>query len=511
MTVYAITVNTSGCRLVVDGKPCDRQAVTRGLCVAHARELVTHGRLEEFALPVPAIDRRKRYELKPTDALQEGVCRVIVNDVACTAAATRRGLCGLHYAGIWQRPDLVLDAFCADATQTTYRLRKGPIAGECRVREGDQDCHDAPHARGLCRRHYRLLRDGRPQDFRLIAERDPAERTWHLRRDPREGRCRVAENLIGCGQAAVRRGLCQHHLNVLRSRPALLDVIALPKDRRHVVYTRKDPVPAVDCVVIENGTACTRPAVTRGLCRRHRKALHASDRYQVADFERPEHAIQLRRKTSDEASDGLCLAVVNDTRCAMPARMHGLCRQHYRLAKGLGQLKAIVAPSTPTAPHVALDKNILMDWADHLVFGDRTQDASVALIRHIQAGILRGSISAAAISATYSRLRYRMARPADEGGLGYHADRAEAEARGHIQRLFTATSRWTIIAVDPATVLHALRDPGQLTFEDAMEWAAYQVARTRPGGPDSFVTRDQDFPEGVHPAEWLSRLARLRQ
>jgi hypothetical protein len=508
MPVYAITVNASGCRLAVDGKPCDRQAVTRGLCVAHARELVALGRLEEFALPVSVIDRRKRYELKSTDALQAGVCRVIVNDVACAAPATRRGLCGLHYAGIWQRPDLVLDDFCADAIAATYRLRKSLTDGECRVREGDQDCHEAPHARGLCRRHYRLLRDRRPQDFRLIAERDPTERTWQLRRDPREGRCRVAENLIGCGQAAVRRGLCLHHLNVLRSRPALLEAIALPKDRRQVVYARKDPIPAVDCVVIENGVPCSKPAVTRGLCRRHRRALHASQRYQVADFERPEQAVHLRRKTPDEARDGLCLAVVNDTRCAMPVRMHGLCRQHYRLAKSLGQLDVIIAPTKSTLPHVALDKNILMDWADHLVFGDRSQEASVSLIQRIQAGTLRGSISAAAISSTYSRLRYRMARPVDEGGLGYSTDRAEHEARGHIQRLFSEDSQWQIITVDPAIVLQALRDPGQLTFEDAMEWAAYQVSRTRPGGPMCFITRDQDFPEGVHPAQWPHRLSR---
>jgi hypothetical protein len=39
-----------------------------------------------------------------------------------------------------------------------------------------------------------------------------------------------------------------------------------------------------------------------------------------------------------------------------------------------------------------------------------------------------------------------------------------------------------------------------LSFEDALEFQAYQQARSGSAGPTMFVTRDGDFGEGVHPA-----------
>jgi len=41
--------------------------------------------------------------------------------------------------------------------------------------------------------------------------------------------------------------------------------------------------------------------------------------------------------------------------------------------------------------------------------------------------------------------------------------------------------------------------PASQSYEDALEWAAYQEARRGHHGPRWFVTRDGDFPGGMRP------------
>jgi len=41
--------------------------------------------------------------------------------------------------------------------------------------------------------------------------------------------------------------------------------------------------------------------------------------------------------------------------------------------------------------------------------------------------------------------------------------------------------------------------PGDQYLEDALEFRCYRMARCEKSGPMMFVTRDPDFPQGVHP------------
>ncbi len=79
-------------------------------------------------------------------------------------------------------------------------------------------------------------------------------------------------------------------------------------------------------------------------------------------------------------------------------------------------------------------------------------------------------------------------------------DEAEAIARKYIQTTFAGRGAWRIHSLDAATFgrIVASGNTG-LSLEDALEFQTYQLARARTAGPTMFVTRDSDFPEGVHP------------
>lgn len=503
------------CSLVVNGYPCAAVVAARGICTYHAQQLRANGRYEEFALP-PITGQRRRHEivLKPPAELRDGVCRVAVNGTSCESPAQRRGLCSTHYAGIWQRDDLNLEDFCAQTKPREFRRRKVVTAGVCRVREGGADCQHSPHARGLCKRHYAWLRENSPHDFNAIAEPDPGQRRWALRRDPKSGRCRAEENSIGCGAIAFTRGLCKHHLNVLRSKPALLEQIALsPKQRRTKAYTKKVSFSPVECIVIDDGTPCREPASRRGLCQRHRKAIWTSKAYALEDFELPEKEFVLRPKSDAESVDGLCRAVVNEALCAHLPNTRGLCRMHYRLAERLGlteQFSKIGRAVAASRVQVYLDKNIIIDYLDQVSGLSSANAASLTVMDAIHCGRLVGCISTDAIKSAYNRLRHRLTRRPDEGGIGCTEEEAEAKAQAAIGRLLKSLKHWRIVSLDAVAFLNAFRNPGGLSLEDALEWMTYQVARAKPAGPIHFITRDADFEEGLHPAALLKEIDRQR-
>ncbi len=499
------------CTLVVSGVPCTTTIASRGVCAYHAQQLRSSGRYEEFALPpIKHVNIRHRIELKPASDLNESTCRVIVNGTPCESPSQRRGLCTTHYAGIWQRDDLNLDDFCAQQQPRQFRRRKVIIEGECRVREAGANCTEPPHARGLCKRHYVWLRTHAPLEFNTIATPDISKRTLVLRHEPKPGRCRVEENGHGCGAIAFHRGLCKHHVNVLRSKPELLETIALPpKAPPSRVYTKKSTFSSIECVVIEDGVPCQEPSSTRGLCQRHRKTIWTAKHYALTDFETQAQRLDLREKTEAESVDGMCRAVINQVLCAHPQVTRGLCRAHYRLADRIGALALFpVTGRTALAAlvQVYLDKNVTMDYLDHAAGIADTSEASRRVIEAIHSGRLIGCVSTDGIKSAYNRLRYRLARPGDEGGLGKSEAEAETLSKLALDKLLRNLKQWRIVTLDPVLFLQALRAPGNLSVEDALEWSTYQLARGKPAGPRHFITRDADFVGGVHPAEFMRQL-----
>lgn len=499
------------CLLIDDGRPCPRPSKTRGVCDKHYTYLRVSRQLGNFALPPqPSEAKRHRVELKADPVL--GVCRLVVNGRPCELPTDRRGLCRKHYASLWQRPDVNLDDFALPAGyKPPIRLRRSPVEGECRVHQGGADCRERAHARGLCQKHYKQLRDPQPALFRQIATPDPNAREFALRRTLRDGRCRVATNGQGCGQPSETRGLCRHHYSVLRGRPEL-ERIALPARQAAArVYTRApDAAQGVDrCVVVENGVRCSGVPERRGVCREHHKRIGNSHEYSLGDFYLPERPPTLERKPAEECRDGLCVVLEDGAGCQTPPHVRGLCRRHYRVAMERGVLEALASAARDARspfgagndrPHFYLDKNVLFDHADHRVFRAEGQDASVRLVERVVAGAVRASVSADAVKSSYNHVRYRLERPAAEGGRDLDPAEADRIARQHVAATFFGRGAWRIVALDaPVFRRVASAPPGDLSLEDALELQAYQQARAGKAGPTLFVTRDTDFVEGVHP------------
>ena len=500
------------CRAAEDGAPCSAEIFMRGLCMRHYQAVKSRGLLEKIGLPV-----KRKYEirLKAADQLQAGICRVVVNGEPCVVPAQRRGLCDRHYAAIWQRPDLRLDDFAAHSVDSgDFRLRRKLVPNCCRVVERDVACNELPHARGLCKRHYRWLREHDLELFERLAERDRSTVVYILRLRLKPGRCRVCEDGKPCGEVAYSRGLCSHHYVVLFDRRELFDQIAEPsKARVAAVFDRRPTPEPGTCHILENGIACTAPSEYRGLCQRHYRILRQRMRSRLGDFLLPEREPAYTLKGPAQLNSAICRVVEDEEPCQESAYGRGLCRHHYYALQKLGRINELGAPAHALGgykrrvPHSYLDKNVLFDWCDAEAFGATGQKASCELVERVQAGRMVATISASAITSSYNHVRYRAGRPVAEGGRQLAEDAAESLARQTIRRMLQGA--WRILSLAPhdqRTVLATA--PETRSYEDALEWAAYQEARRGHHGPRWFVTRDGDFPEGVTP--WTLQ-AHLRQ
>ena len=309
---------------------------------------------------------------------------------------------------------------------------------------------------------------------------------------------------------------------MLRQKPDLLAEIALPSievtARRFELKADAGCAP-FQCVVLENGVPCTRPPEYRGACGYHRKVIGHHRDYSLKDFYVEEAPPVLTVKAPEEAADGLCRVVEDGNPCEMPPYVRGLCRRHRRLARKGGILEELALPSEALRgrfgagndrPHLYLDKNVLFDHADNAFFASPGQAASVALVERVIKGQVRASVSLDAIKTTYNHVRHRLTRSVEEGGREMPEEEAEPIAREHIEKTFYRGGAWRIVLVDTPTFAKVLKaDAADLSFEDALEFQAYQLARSRKAGPTMFVTRDLHFPEGVHPThvarefDWL--------
>jgi hypothetical protein len=457
-------------------------------------------------LGVPPIALKHDIRLKAADQLQPDVCRVVVNGLPCPLPAQRRGLCARHYVSIWQRPDLRVDDFAAAPVSAgDFRVRKHPVPGVCRIVERGTPCEEPPHGRGLCKRHYSWLRENDPAAFERLAERDRQAIHYTLRLRLRPDRCRVAEDGKPCGEKAYCRGLCAHHYAVLFDNRPLFDQVALPaRKQTAAVFEAKGQCQPGTCHLLENGVACTAPAEHRGLCLRHYRRLRSHRSLRLADFLLPERQPLFTLKPVGQRDAGLCRVLVDGEPCQDSAFGRGLCSRHLRVIQKLGRVEELGAPARAPGGHQSriahayLDKNILFDWCDAEAFQVFGQQASCLLVERVRTGRMVATISGSAVLSAYNHLRYRAARPVAEGGQGLEEEAAERLSRETVQRLLEGS--WRILALAPHELRFVLRSAAvSLSFEDALEWAAYQEARRALHGPRWFVTRDGDFPEGIRP------------
>ena len=504
LLTLAPTPTQGQCRAAEDGAPCCAEPFMRGLCSRHYQAVKSRDLLEQIGLPPVILKHDIR--LKAPDQLQPGLCRVVVNGEPCPVPAQRRGLCDRHYAAIWQRPDLRLDDFAESPIDSgDFRLRRKPAPDRCRVVERDVPCDEQPHARGLCKRHYSWLREHDLPLFERLAERDRNSIVYTLRTRLKPGRCRVCEDGKPCGEAVYSRGLCQHHYVVLFDKRELFLQIAEPsKAKPATVFGRKPASEPGTCHVLENGVGCTAPSEYRGLCMRHYRILRFRKPYRLADFLLPERQPIYALKNAAQRNSAICRVMEDGQPCQESAFGRGLCRHHYRTLQKLGRLDELgAAPRAPggrqdRVAHAYLDKNILFDWCDAEAFEATGQKASCELVERVRVGKMVATISASAVTSSYNHVRHRASRPLAEGGRGMPDDAAESLARQTVRRMLQGA--WRILSLAAHNLRAVLATaPETESYEDALEWAAYQEARRGHHGPRWFVTRDGDFPEGVLP------------
>ncbi len=504
------------CLLVEDGRDCHRKVASRGICGPHRTYLRRIGRLGEFALPRQP---RRRCVLERKADPEPGICRVVEDEDPCTAAAERRGLCSRHYVNVWQRDDLDLEDFCLPPLTENVRLKRDLAPGICRLRVGDEDCLDPATSRGLCRRHYKWL-SSKPDLFERFALPKRKAIRYSRRTRVREGRCRAAENGAGCPEPTWRRGLCEHHYNVLSGHPGLMAKIALPARKQE--RTRFERAEDADerrnqCVVLENGERCAEEPFRRGVCQRHHTILGSHADYSLHDFYTAAPTIEVTLKAPKDQVDGLCRVMEDGVACDAAPHTRGLCRSHYRRLTKEGRLEEFALAKrrgfesrhgrANTLPHGYLDKNVLFDHADHVVFGGAGQDGSVALVERARQGDFRASVSVDAVKTTYNHVRHRLQRPESEGGRAAAEDEAEEAAHDYVRATFFEGGAFRFVVLTAQVVAEVVRhDPTALSLEDKLEWRAYEQARAGAAAPRWFVTRDTDFPEGVHPAHLAREL-----
>ncbi|HOW73050.1 MAG TPA: hypothetical protein PKY77_20840 [Phycisphaerae bacterium] len=230
------------CRLIFRDQECSRPAVWRGLCYRHWDHLKRMGLLEVFAAPKTT---PVRYEVKLQPA--EGTCRITADGVPCKARAERRGLCIHHYASIWARRDLDIEALAAPKYRPIIaRMKKKyhPPPGICIIMVDGEDCLNAAFRRGLCRQHFRAAYTS-PQGIDYWAlPKDPP--VWHKVKEHSDGLCRIIE-IRGsnheehpCTDKAFMRGICNHHYRRFLKRQNLA-MFALPDARlQHSVRQSRD-------------------------------------------------------------------------------------------------------------------------------------------------------------------------------------------------------------------------------------------------------------------------------
>lgn len=83
------------CRIVENNENCDLKVDSRGLCAMHYGYLFRSGEIEQYGAKLLRGPESKSFHLNKK--LRKGLCRIIENGKECQRKFTARGLCAKHY------------------------------------------------------------------------------------------------------------------------------------------------------------------------------------------------------------------------------------------------------------------------------------------------------------------------------------------------------------------------------------------------------------------------------
>jgi hypothetical protein len=206
---------------------CDEAPESRGLCRKHRHRLEkTPPLFEQIANPL-----RKRSEFRLKVELKDGVCVIVQDDVGCTLATTHpRRACDLHRE-VLRRAEMLgelTDRFVGE----NYSLERKPpharVPGFCLLVVNGVPCTGEPQHRGLCHNCYHLVH--KYDDYEALAlplkeRREPA----FARKDRvLRGVCLLVEDGAPCREPMLSRGLCKRHYRLLKKRGRVAELGLAP-------------------------------------------------------------------------------------------------------------------------------------------------------------------------------------------------------------------------------------------------------------------------------------------
>ena len=151
---------------------------------------------------------------------RSGKCRLIEDGKNCNKKVHCRGLCAKHHTRLL-RHDLIgkygNKTIFKFFDNNTYKVNKEHKKGQCHITESGKNCKRSLHGRGLCARHWLLFeRHGVIDKFGGFSRKAP--RTFTVKKRIPKGVCRISENGKGCQGDSKSRGMCsKHYLRILRA------------------------------------------------------------------------------------------------------------------------------------------------------------------------------------------------------------------------------------------------------------------------------------------------------
>lgn len=149
---------------------------------------------------------------------------------------------------------------------------------------------------------------------------------------PEPGRCLLVDNGTPCTKPIASRGLCNLHRCWLEKTGRLEEFALSIKSRLRDLKPNPNPRPG-RCAVFERGLPCAAPVQRRGLCNKHYGTIWRRPDLDLEAFARDEVKAVLDRKKN--VVPGVCLirerlADGKIVPCNEKTHARGVCRPHYR-------------------------------------------------------------------------------------------------------------------------------------------------------------------------------------
>ncbi len=155
-------------------------------------------------------------------------------------------------------------------TDFKFSVKKNIKEGICRIIEDRKSCQCKIHARGVCSRHHtyflrwKILKKYAAKHLYTYAN----ECEYKVNKKQKPGKCQLIENNKKCKNSTHARKLCKNHWLKL-SRHGLLSKYGGPSQKEPRTYKIRRPIVKGKCRVEVNGKPCKINSLTRGLCSKH--------------------------------------------------------------------------------------------------------------------------------------------------------------------------------------------------------------------------------------------------